>query len=176
MLLTRAYWSPFIKGHSGPIKVEILQSCSERNRPGRSLSLRGTAMTTSGGRAARRDRVECVCAHSPKLRAAMRLRLRLYSWAVLVSAALLPAQEPPASGLEDMLQQARQEILNFKKGRGKNSDPAHPAEKTKCSPCGLRLRGMAQPADQEGWNVVEIAVSRSCFHNFGRTAWKRPIA
>ena len=50
-------------------------------------------------------------------------------WLILVAVlaiATLPAQ-PPA--LEVVLRQARQEISDFKKAGGKNSDPAHPAEK-----------------------------------------------
>src|SRR5258707_10519473 len=60
----------------------------------------------------------------------MRLPLRLYPLTVLVSAALLPAQQAPmAGGVEDMLREARQEISNFQKAGGKNNDPGHPAEK-----------------------------------------------
>src|SRR5215510_11993189 len=60
----------------------------------------------------------------------MRRRLRLYPLAVLASAALSPAQQAPvASGVADMLRQARQEISNFQKAGGKNNDPDHPAEK-----------------------------------------------
>ena len=59
----------------------------------------------------------------------MRRGFRLYSWALLASAALLPAQQPPASGLDEVLRQARREILEFKQAGGKNSDPGHPAQK-----------------------------------------------
>src|SRR5260370_31151198 len=60
----------------------------------------------------------------------MRRRLRLYSLAVLASAALVPAQQAPMTGgIDDMLRQARQEISNFQKAGGKNNDPGHPAEK-----------------------------------------------
>src|SRR5215472_7835956 len=54
--------------------------------------------------------------------------LRLWS-VLLVPFATLLAQQPPASGLEETLRQARQEILDFKKTGGKNGDPGHPAEK-----------------------------------------------
>jgi predicted methyltransferase/thiol-disulfide isomerase/thioredoxin len=60
----------------------------------------------------------------------MSRRLRLYSLAILASAALAPAQEASkARGVGETLQQARQEISNFLKAGGKNSDPGHPAEK-----------------------------------------------
>ena len=60
----------------------------------------------------------------------MRRRLSLYPLAVLASAALAPAQQAPvASGVDDMLRQAREEISNFQKAGGKNNDPGHPAEK-----------------------------------------------
>src|SRR5215469_5431201 len=46
------------------------------------------------------------------------------------SMALASAQQARvASGVDDMLRQARQEISNFQKAGGKNTDPAHPAEK-----------------------------------------------
>jgi tetratricopeptide (TPR) repeat protein len=56
--------------------------------------------------------------------------LRLYPLAVLASASLAAAQQAsqPAS-VDDMLRQARQEISNFQKAGGQNSDPGHPAEK-----------------------------------------------
>jgi peroxiredoxin len=42
----------------------------------------------------------------------------------------LPAQPPSTTpGLDDMLRQARQEILTFQKAGGQNSDPGHPAGK-----------------------------------------------
>ena len=60
----------------------------------------------------------------------MRRRLRLYPLAVLASAALAPAQQAPvASGVDDMLRQARAEISNFQKAGGKNNDAGYPAEK-----------------------------------------------
>jgi hypothetical protein len=56
---------------------------------------------------------------------------RLKLWVLLLaSATLLSAQQAPvAATVEDVLRQARQEILNFQKAGGKNNDPAHPAEK-----------------------------------------------
>ena len=60
----------------------------------------------------------------------MRRGFGLFSWTLLVSAFLLSAQQAPVVGdLEDMLRQARQEILDFKKAGGKNNDAAHPAQK-----------------------------------------------
>src|SRR5438105_3760577 len=57
-------------------------------------------------------------------------RLKLYHFVALASASLARAQQAPVAGaVEDVLRQARQEILNFQKAGGNNSDPAHPAEK-----------------------------------------------
>ena len=59
----------------------------------------------------------------------MKVWLRLYWLGVLASAVLVHAQAPGAAGLDDMLRQARQEILDFKKAGGQNSDSRHPARK-----------------------------------------------
>jgi tetratricopeptide (TPR) repeat protein len=57
-------------------------------------------------------------------------RLGLSAVLLVASAALLPAQQAPvASGIDDVLRQAREEIANFQKAGGKNNDPGHPAEK-----------------------------------------------
>jgi hypothetical protein len=56
--------------------------------------------------------------------------LKFYPLAVLALPALMPAQQAPQpASVDDMLRQARQEILNFQKDGGQNSDPGHPAEK-----------------------------------------------
>lgn len=50
--------------------------------------------------------------------------------AVLAMAALAAGQQAPKpSGVEAILRQARQEISEFQKASGKNSDPGHPAPK-----------------------------------------------
>jgi len=63
-------------------------------------------------------------------RGAIKRRKRLWSVVLVASAALLPAQQAPVAGdVDDMLRQARQEILNFRKAGGKNNDPGHPAQR-----------------------------------------------
>ena len=55
--------------------------------------------------------------------------MRLYPLSLLVSAAIAFGQSGPAAGsLEDILRQARKEILNFQKAGGTNRDLGHPAE------------------------------------------------
>src|SRR5215472_3360425 len=49
--------------------------------------------------------------------------------AILVAGLPASAQQPPATDVEAILRQAREEIRNFEKAGGRKDDPNHPVEK-----------------------------------------------